>query len=87
MLRRSKHDIVADVLGELREPKVTTRIMYGANLSYHQVKYYERLLAERGIIQKTNDSKWTLTEKGRKLLELYTAVRKLSAELENLLGY
>ncbi len=68
---RSKQDIIADILKLLDEPKLKTRVMYGANLSHSQSQYYLGLLAAGKLIQNLDDSKWVTTEKGRKFLELY----------------
>jgi predicted transcriptional regulator len=79
MLRtRSKHDIVADILEILREPKLKTHVMYHGNLSYAQAKFYIRLMESRRIIQRTGGDRWVITEKGRKLRSLYDEVESIT---------
>lgn len=79
MLRtRSKHDIVADILEILREPKLKTHVMYHGNLSYAQAKFYIRLMESRRIIQRTDGDRWVITEKGRKLRRLYDEVESIT---------
>jgi predicted transcriptional regulator len=55
----------------LSEPKLKTHIMYGANLSYSQSRYYLELLSSGNLIHRLNDKKWVTTEKGDKFLKLY----------------
>ena len=79
MLRtRSKHDIVADILEILREPKLKTHVMYHGNLSYAQVKFYLKLMEARRVIQKTDGGRWVITEKGRKLQRLYEEAESIT---------
>lgn len=68
---RSKHDIIADILRLLKEPKLKTRVMYGANLSHSQSQYYFALLMAGKLIQHMDDNRWMTTERGRKFLQLY----------------
>jgi predicted transcriptional regulator len=84
MHRRSRQDIIADILAHLHEPVRKTRIMYGANLSYEQIQDFLSQLQRKSVVQKTSDSKWVLTEKGRKLSQLYQASRRLNLELKKL---
>jgi predicted transcriptional regulator len=84
MHRRSRQDIIADILVHLHEPIGKTRVMYGANLSYEQIQDFLSQLQRKNVVQKTSDGKWVLTEKGRKLAELYQASRRLNLELKKL---
>ena len=86
MHRRSRQDIITDILLHLHEPLGKTRIMYGANLSFQQVQHFMSQLEQKGNIRKTDDGKWLLTEKGRMLAELCQASRRLNVELEKLAG-
>lgn len=86
-MRRSRNDILADILAKLHEPTLKTRLMYSLNLSYSQLQEYTMLLEAGGIIQKTYEGKLVLTEKGRRVAELYEASRSLNLKLERLVGY
>lgn len=70
--RRSRTDIIADILGIAAEGALKTRIMYGANLSYTQLKKYLPLLLKEKLLQTRKGDDWmiyTTTEKGRKFLQ------------------
>jgi predicted transcriptional regulator len=58
--------------------------MYGANLSYEQIQDFLSQLQRKSVVQKTSDGKWVLTEKGKRLAELYQASRRLNLELKKL---
>lgn len=85
-LRRSKHDILADIMGILHEPAGITRIMYQANLSYAQMIHYAGLLEQNGITRRTDDGKLVLTEKGRRTENLFRASRSFNVRLEELIN-
>lgn len=74
---RSKHNIILEILHLATEPRAKTRIMYGANLCYAQIRYYLDFMAVRGMIRETQDGKWIVTEKGRKLLDLYDEAERI----------
>ena len=57
-----------------------TRIMYGAYLSYSQVKEYLSFLIQRGLLQYEEDrSLYTLTEKGMSFLRAYEQIDQMIA--------
>ena len=67
---RSRQDIMADMLRLVQEPQLKTHIMYKVNLSFEQSQNYFELMASNGLIHNTSN-KWIITEKGRRLLQLY----------------
>lgn len=73
---RSRQDIVASILDLLHEPRRLTRIMYGANMSYSQVRMYIELLDSAGLIRQ-EDNLWIITDKGRIYLKLHRESTKL----------
>lgn len=73
---RSRQDIVASILALLHEPRRFTRIMYGANMSYSQVRMYMELLDSAGLIRQEDDL-WIITDKGRMYLKLHRESAKL----------
>ena len=67
---RSRQDIMADMLRLVQEPQLKTHIMYKVNLSFEQSQNYFELMVSNGLIHNTSN-KWIITEKGRRLLQLY----------------
>jgi predicted transcriptional regulator len=80
--RRSRIEIITDILEILHEPTGLTRTMFRANLSYVQVLHYLSILEERGLIQKTPEGMAVLTEKGRRCEALFKTSKRLNQELE-----
>src|SRR6476469_2219080 len=68
---RSKEDIVGEVLQVISNPVRSTHIMYKANLSYNQLKYYLQLVQEKGLAERVDGGLWFVTEKGREYLDAY----------------
>jgi predicted transcriptional regulator len=85
--KRTKNEILADILSRLREPVLITHVMYGANLSYAQIQRYIRMPEEKNVAQKNSDNKWVLTEKGRSTYELLQTSRALNDEIERVIDY
>ena len=76
-LQRGRWDIMASVLRVAESPKSKTHIMYGANLSFRQLKRYMELLLEKGLLcvsEETNikaKSMYVTTDHGHSFLENY----------------
>jgi predicted transcriptional regulator len=71
-LRRSRMDIVVDVLTVALDGVLKTRIMYEANLSYKLLQRYLALLQKENLIEAVRREGVTIyvtTEKGRSLLQ------------------
>ena len=78
MKYRSRSDIVAMVLRVALNGATKTRIMYGAYLSYAQVKEYLSFLIERNLITyEEGTGLYRLTESGMKLLHTYEGISDL----------
>lgn len=76
---RSREDIVAAIL-EIASSKVRqTMIMYRANLSYSQLRYYLDLLRSREMLERQGDALWLTMPRGRDYLRVY-------AELQQVIG-
>ena len=80
-VRRSPMEMVCDILGVLAEgPTKPTHILYRANMSWKVLSSYLDYLTNRGIVQKEESegkrSTYTLTQKGRSILELYEGLRQ-----------
>ncbi|TLY01752.1 MAG: hypothetical protein E6K90_00770 [Thaumarchaeota archaeon] len=72
MKYRSRTDIIAMILQAAINGATKTRIMYGAYLSYAQVKEYLSFLIEKDLIRYEEGSAiYKLTQKGVQLLHVY----------------
>jgi len=69
---RSRTDIIAMILQAAINGATKTRIMYGAYLSYAQVKEYLSFMIEKDLIRYEEGSAvYKLTQKGVQLLHVY----------------
>ena len=76
MAKRSKLDIIADMLGVMQEKRgrlKPTHLMYKANLSHAQLKSYLEELLEKEMVQEVNTLRNTtyllITDKGCKFMQ------------------
>jgi predicted transcriptional regulator len=77
---RSKLDIIAAILNVVNAREASkTRIMYGAYLSYEQIRGYMPTLLECGLLTTTNDgqSLYKIRERGLRFLELYGKLNEM----------
>jgi predicted transcriptional regulator len=75
MKYRSRTDIIAMILRAATNGATKTRIMYGAYLSYAQVKEYLSFLIEKNLIlYEEGTGLYKLTENGMKLLRVYEGI-------------
>ena len=51
MVKRTRHDIWADILNFCRVPKRKTQIVYGCNLNFRTYKGYVKSLIENGHLR------------------------------------
>jgi predicted transcriptional regulator len=71
---RSKFEIIAEILGELRKPTCGTNIMSQCNMSTAQSGQYLNFMRSNNLIQKDATAgrvTYYRTEVGREFLELY----------------
>jgi predicted transcriptional regulator len=68
---RCSLDIVRAMLSIASVRVRKTKIMYGANLSFHQVEKYLSVLLSSGLLEHDVDSGYLITEAGRCFLVLY----------------
>ena len=68
---------MASVLSVAKSPKARTHIMYGANLSFRQLKRYMELLLEKGLLRVSENTNskaknlYVITDIGLSFLESY----------------
>ncbi len=79
-VRRSPMEMVCDILGVVSEgPTKPTHILYRANMSWRVLSSYLDFLLKRGLIEREDQggkrSLYTLTTKGRSILQLYNGLR------------
>lgn len=66
MKYRSRMDITAAILEITLEGSIKTRTMYGAFLSFPQLKEYRGLLTDAGLIEHADEGRtFTTTERGK----------------------
>jgi len=90
--KRTRYEIIHDILSQCENGAKKTWLMYKANLSYALINNYINKLVEKElIIQK--DGLYYLTDKGRKLLELLKeykekkqALDKVTAQIKEIYG-
>jgi predicted transcriptional regulator len=79
---RCSLDIVQAVLSIASVRSRKTKIMYGANLSFHQVEKYLSALLRSGLLEHDVDSGYLITEVGREFLSLYESYLERSSVLK-----
>ena len=77
--RRSRADVVGDILSLATEEASKTAIVYRTNLNFTLAKrYIDRLLSD-GLLKKVEESeKYQTTEKGIEFLKLLNTIKGLS---------
>ena len=68
--RRSRMDIIADILSVAGEETKKTHIVYRANLNFARVDGYLQHLVDNGLIEKKS-REYKTTEKGEEFLRAY----------------
>lgn len=81
---RSRTELIAGILEVIgTEGELTTRIMYRANTSQHELKEYLRELLRLRLITYNEDSrKYYITGNGLRFMELYNGLREHLDSLE-----
>ena len=81
MKYRSRAEIVRSILeaGIKSEGTSRTRLMYKSYISFNQLKEYLRTLQENGLIDhEVGKRGYTITEKGRPLLQLQNKMEEIA---------
>jgi predicted transcriptional regulator len=81
--KRSRYEIIHDVLDQCQTESRKTWVMYKANLSYDLVGKYLDDLMRNGFVD-AKDGLYYLTEKGRELLEILRAWKQKKTELDEI---
>jgi len=72
--RRSRIDIIADILSVAGEEAKKTHIVYSANLNFARVDEYLQYLVDKGLIE-YRSREYKTTEKGQEFLRTYLEMR------------
>jgi predicted transcriptional regulator len=77
-MKRSRDEIITQILGICSEGATKTRIVYQANLNFKTVNPYIDLLTKNGMIAIKNGQNkiYMTTYKGSKLMESFKAIQK-----------
>ena len=81
--KRSRYEIIHDVLDQCQTPSRKTWVMYKANLSYDLVGKYLDDLKAKGYVETTNGL-YHVTEKGKELLEILRAWKQKKTEIDEI---
>lgn len=73
-VKRSRMEILAEILFCCNQQKAKTKIMYQANLNYTQLQTQLKFLSAQGMLSKKS-GKYATTEKGLRFLGLYTELQ------------
>ncbi|WP_290901363.1 winged helix-turn-helix domain-containing protein [Ferroglobus sp.] len=77
--RRSKFEIIYEILCRTRTPTSKTKIVYGANLNFKIAEKYFSLLEELALLERVKvDGKtcYAITEKGKEFIRRYEDLAK-----------
>ncbi len=74
--KRSRMEIMAQILTFCSQKRSKTRIMYATNINYAQLKGYLNFLTSQGLLMQ-NSGEYVIAEKGYRFLELYTQLNDL----------
>jgi len=81
--KRSRYEIIHDVLDQCQTGSKKTWVMYRANLSYDLTKKYLEDLEKLGLVE-NKEGLYYITEKGKQLLELLDNWKQKKTELDNM---
>ena len=77
---RSRLDVIAAILRVVRSREASkTRIMYGAYVSYAQIREYMPTMLEIGLLKTSNEhqSLYRIRDRGMRFLELYDGLNEM----------
>jgi predicted transcriptional regulator len=80
--KRSRYEIIHDVLDQCQTGSKKTWVMYRANLSYDLTTNYLNELEKLGLVE-NKEGLYQITENGKQLLELLKKWKEKKAELDD----
>lgn len=80
--RRSRAEVVADILSEALDGANKTRLMYRCNMNFARFNRYLRELLDAGVVKRVNPNPkglilYKTTDEGRELLTVLRKANKL----------
>ena len=79
MKYRSRTDIITAILGAAVGGATKTKIMYGAYLSYAQVKEYLDFLLAKSLLERDEQGLYAPTAQGLNLLRTFAGINQMIA--------
>ncbi|BAB65657.1 MULTISPECIES: winged helix-turn-helix domain-containing protein [Sulfolobaceae] len=83
--KRTRYEIIHDILSQCENGAKKTWLMYKANLSYELTNNYINKLVEKELIVQ-KDGLYYLTDKGRKLLDLLKDYKEKKSGLDKVVA-
>lgn len=82
-MRRSRFEIIGEILSLATDGTKKTPIVYRANLNFHVVNRYLDLLIQEGLMSPTagSERKFKITEKGLEFLKAYKNLKNMAKNL------
>ena len=81
--KRSRYEIIHDVLDQCQTGSKKTWVMYRANLSYDLTTNYLNELEKLGLVE-NKEGLYYISDKGKQLLELLRTWRQKKSELDDI---
>ena len=82
MVNRTRIEITAQILDIAKEGAIKTRIMYGAYMSWNQLKEYLSILTEDGLLEHIKEEqKYKTTKKGMDYLKTMDELNGMTSSL------
>jgi predicted transcriptional regulator len=84
-MKRSKEEIIKDILEVCKGPSSKTTIVYRANTNFKKVDYYLSILINAGLLEASGTERvnYKTTQKGLEFLEHIKAANALSRPYDN----
>lgn len=79
--KRTKEEIVAEILASAAEGVTKSQIMYEALLNYNILDKYLNYLSEKALIKCIDGRIYKITNKGHRYLELFNEVQEIKNKL------
>ena len=87
MKYRSRTDIIINMLEAATNGATKTKIMYSSYLSSHPLRAYLEFVIRNGLLAyDSTKQRYSTTEKGLRLLELYNSIGKLELARSTLIA-
>lgn len=81
-IKRSRFEVIYQILSFCQNPRQKTHILYRCNLSYEQLKKYMEFLVTGNLLKKTENDRelYQATQHGEKFIGEYERLRRILEE-------